>query len=368
MSLMIKALRAAEQRQRERDAGAAGDAGDAGDGAADRTGSGPIGSDTGEPGGSGAEAAWVAQTAPGMAPSASGDGSPPLARLFSRRIGIPLGGIGLLAVGALVWMLWTAPAVNQMQQPLAAPSEPPAPVFALEPESVGSAEPAPPFQDRLSEPLALVADPGDPMAMSVDGVDGSAVPADVLVPLLVAGQPAGAMEPEGSLPADAVALSDLRADSAEAIAVALDPTAPTLEESVAAPPMSLPSESTQGSTVPEEALLAALEGWARAWASRDVTAYLDAYSARFEPAGNLERGQWIAQRRERVAAPSFIQVNVIAPSFESAEAGYRARFWQEYRSDRYSSSRAKQLTFIDENGRWRILREELIDGDPRGGS
>lgn len=104
------------------------------------------------------------------------------------------------------------------------------------------------------------------------------------------------------------------------------------------------------------AVEAAINRWARAWAARDVDAYLAAYAGNYAADG-LSRDAWVAQRRARITAPTKIELELsdlkIAQQGNTATATFR----QAYRSDRHRSTVIKTLTLALQNGEWRIVGE-----------
>lgn len=103
-----------------------------------------------------------------------------------------------------------------------------------------------------------------------------------------------------------------------------------------------------------------VKAWAAAWSEQRVKEYLAFYAADFEPADFASRPAWEAMRRQRVAAPSFIEVEVDLDSMvvhESNPGEASATFTQSYRSDRFGDTVEKTLDLVREQGAWRIRRE-----------
>lgn len=97
--------------------------------------------------------------------------------------------------------------------------------------------------------------------------------------------------------------------------------------------------------------------WSSAWSAKDVDTYIGTYSASFGPEGGVSRQTWEAQRRDRVARPKRIRVDVVNPQFLALGDGrVRVIFQQEYESDSFSDQVTKVLEFRDEDG-WKIVRE-----------
>lgn len=107
----------------------------------------------------------------------------------------------------------------------------------------------------------------------------------------------------------------------------------------------------------DEAVRAAVLGWADAWSRQDVEAYLDAYGEAFEPPDAMDRGAWREQRQDRLSSPKFIEVSLegLKVSLDGDKAV--ARFLQHYRSDIYEGSSAKLLELEREGDGWKIVAE-----------
>lgn len=106
------------------------------------------------------------------------------------------------------------------------------------------------------------------------------------------------------------------------------------------------------------AVLALVERWRKAWAEQDVAAYLAAYAADFRPEDGRAVEAWRAERRERVGAPDWIEVEIASIEVSAVGDGRaRVRFEQAYRSDGYADRARKTLTLVRRQDGWRILRE-----------
>ncbi len=104
-----------------------------------------------------------------------------------------------------------------------------------------------------------------------------------------------------------------------------------------------------------------VRGWAEAWSSQDVDAYLSHYSKSFRPGGGLGLASWRAQRRERLTAPEYIRVAITAAEIELVDTERaRATFFQSYRSDRLRDTVRKVLELVWEGGAWKIAEEKVV--------
>lgn len=102
-----------------------------------------------------------------------------------------------------------------------------------------------------------------------------------------------------------------------------------------------------------------VETWRAAWSSADIDTYLDSYVPGYRPDANTSHQAWRAQRRQRLTAPSFIEVRfgtlqVVSSSNERVVL----RFEQDYESNTFSDRVMKTLTLVPtEDGDWRIQTE-----------
>jgi tetratricopeptide (TPR) repeat protein len=102
---------------------------------------------------------------------------------------------------------------------------------------------------------------------------------------------------------------------------------------------------------------AAVYAWAKAWASKDVEAYLGAYGKSFSPPGGQTRKAWEEERRKRISGKSSIQVKLEKLSVTVDGGKAIARFRQDYRADALVVSSRKTLELSKSGERWLIVRE-----------
>ncbi|MEM7351315.1 MAG: hypothetical protein AAF657_10945 [Acidobacteriota bacterium] len=102
--------------------------------------------------------------------------------------------------------------------------------------------------------------------------------------------------------------------------------------------------------------------WARSWSEQRVDDYLAHYASNFRPPNGLGRGDWEAQRRQRISSPASIEVGVEQLEIVTvASRAAVATFVQSYRSATYKDRVAKLLDLVREGGEWRILEERLLE-------
>ncbi len=149
----------------------------------------------------------------------------------------------------------------------------------------------------------------------------------------------------GAAPAKPVAVA---VAAAPVVVAAAEPAKPVVEKPVAPRP---------GNTE----VLDTVNGWAKAWAAKDVAAYLAFYGKDFKTPAGESRADWEKARRQRISAPKSIAVTVDAPKVSvPAEGQASVTFRQGYRSDVIKSTNTtKTLILARIDGRWLIQQERV---------
>ena len=107
-------------------------------------------------------------------------------------------------------------------------------------------------------------------------------------------------------------------------------------------------------------VLEAVNGWARAWSSKDVDAYLSFYAKDFKTPKGEARPAWEKERRQRISAPKSISVSVNSPKVSaSGDDKASVTFRQSYKSDALSTTSTKTLVMVKAGGRWQIQQERV---------
>jgi tetratricopeptide (TPR) repeat protein len=104
---------------------------------------------------------------------------------------------------------------------------------------------------------------------------------------------------------------------------------------------------------------AAVRNWAKAWASRDMKAYLASYGRDFETPGGVKRSAWEDERRQRITGKSKISVTLSNLNISVNGSKASAKFRQDYRADGLSVSSRKVLEMAKAGDRWVIVRESV---------
>ena len=105
----------------------------------------------------------------------------------------------------------------------------------------------------------------------------------------------------------------------------------------------------------------AVEGWARAWSSKDVKGYLGYYAPDFEVPGGADRAAWEKERTERIQKPKSIEVSVKVLSVQASGNEATVKVRQSYRSDTLKSDNTKTLRLVRSGDRW-LIKQERVGG------
>ena len=112
---------------------------------------------------------------------------------------------------------------------------------------------------------------------------------------------------------------------------------------------------------PDDAVLRAVDKWAKAWAARNEADYFAAYDAAFVPVGDASRAAWETRRRLLLGMSTDIDVRIDSPSVERNGDGHATvTFNQFYRSESYRDAVVKQLRLVERNGQWLIVEEKIL--------
>jgi tetratricopeptide (TPR) repeat protein len=106
-----------------------------------------------------------------------------------------------------------------------------------------------------------------------------------------------------------------------------------------------------------DAINAAVNKWAKAWANKNVDQYLASYGASFKPAKGMSRKAWEEQRRERISKPSKINIELSNIKIESDETTAKVKFKQSYQADGKPIRTSKKLLMKRDGDNWYIVEE-----------
>ena len=142
--------------------------------------------------------------------------------------------------------------------------------------------------------------------------------------------------------------------------VAMAPSLPAAAAPVVAP---APESAAEAAATIDDALAgvgAAVEGWRRAWSSRDTRTFFSFYrSDRSPDVRYADFAAWQRYKQRAITSKSSIEVSLSEIAIEPLDSGrMRATFRQRYRSDRLQSDDDKELIWQRGNdGRWQIVSE-----------
>jgi tetratricopeptide (TPR) repeat protein len=137
------------------------------------------------------------------------------------------------------------------------------------------------------------------------------------------------------------------------------PAAPPAQKPAAEKPAAAKPSPEANTTAATAEIVAALNGWAKAWSKKDADAYLAYYAKEFKTTGGEPRAEWEKARRARIAAPKSIAVSVDKPKVTmTGPAQAKVTFRQSYRSDVLKTNSSKTVIMTKNDGRWQIAQEK----------
>jgi tetratricopeptide (TPR) repeat protein len=123
-----------------------------------------------------------------------------------------------------------------------------------------------------------------------------------------------------------------------------------------------PAETTKApvdaSADEERNVTDAVGNWAKAWSSQDADKYLASYADSFKTPKGESRKTWEQQRRERIAAPKSISVELANQNVTIVDSSNaKVTFKQSYKGAGKPIRTDKTLLLKKENGSWLIEQE-----------
>ena len=119
-----------------------------------------------------------------------------------------------------------------------------------------------------------------------------------------------------------------------------------------------PDEMDSAASEFEQGVLSTARQWAQAWSNKDSAGYLNHYHPTFKPTRGLSRSTWEQQRKQRIAKPRFIEIEVLDPEITAtSDDEAKIVFLQVYRSNSYSDETRKYLQMKKQGDSWKIVRE-----------
>ena len=118
-----------------------------------------------------------------------------------------------------------------------------------------------------------------------------------------------------------------------------------------------PAERLSADAEGAQEVINAINAWAKAWASKDMAGYFNAYGDKFDPPGNQSRKAWESERTDRIVSKKSISVSVSDFDVKLSEGKATASFRQNYKAGALVANSRKTLDMVRQNGRWLIVRE-----------
>jgi tetratricopeptide (TPR) repeat protein len=120
------------------------------------------------------------------------------------------------------------------------------------------------------------------------------------------------------------------------------------------------AKASAGQGTDADEVIKTMHAWAKAWAGKDVSAYLAHYAKDFKTPKGEARADWETARKQRINAPKKIEVGIESPKVSiGGDNTASVSFRQIYRSDVIKSSGTKTLVMVKANGKW-LIREERV--------
>lgn len=196
--------------------------------------------------------------------------------------------------------------------------------------------------------LALIRELFKPNLKSQTPAAPVAAPAVPAVPATVVAKPPAAVPAPVPAPAPVIAP-----------ATSVAPMVAAAKPATAAAPSAAPAKPLVSDNSVKEAkeVEGAVRAWAKAWAAKDMTAYLGAYGKEFDPPGKQSRSAWEQERRKRIVGKSNISVKlenlIVTVNGNKAVAKFR----QDYRANALAVSSRKTLELLKTGDQWLIVKE-----------
>ena len=104
-----------------------------------------------------------------------------------------------------------------------------------------------------------------------------------------------------------------------------------------------------------------VRNWAKAWSDKDAVNYVNHYTRDYSHAPGKSHVDWVTLRRQRLAKPKFIRVNVQQLRTQRlSNTTASVQFLQKYQSDTINDSIQKMLILVIEDGEWKIQQELVL--------
>lgn len=119
------------------------------------------------------------------------------------------------------------------------------------------------------------------------------------------------------------------------------------------------ADNKQAVAKDQQTVSAEVTGWAKAWSSKNVPAYLAYYAPSFKTPSGMSRKAWESNRHDRIVEKKQIRVEVSKIRVTIKDNVATAKFIQEYGSNQLTASTRKTLIFNKIGNRWLITEENV---------
>lgn len=205
--------------------------------------------------------------------------------------------------------------------------------------------------ENLGDVYAKLASQAYNKALQLDGTNSAVAPKLALIRDLFSATSAKNQRP--TLPAATTPVPPVASTTASAVPMTAKPAA-SAPTQVAGPVATTPKPAAANGSADAEA---AVQAWAKAWAAKDVKAYLAAYGKDFSVPGGVSRNDWEEERRQRIVTKSKISVHLEGLTVTVSGNTAVAKFRQEYKAGNLAVSSRKTLDLLKTSDRWQIIRE-----------
>jgi tetratricopeptide (TPR) repeat protein len=202
--------------------------------------------------------------------------------------------------------------------------------------------------ENLGDVYAKLASQSYSKALQLDSANTGVPSKLALIRNLFAPDGRGTTKPTAATPAPQAA------PVAPAVSLPPAPAAAPKPMATAPAPKAPPTASTDSGTAD---VVLAVRSWAKAWAAKDMTSYLNAYSSQFDPVGSKSRKAWEKERHSRIVTKGTISIDLSDFDIQVNDNKATVTFKQNYRSGSLVSNSRKTLEMVKENSRWLIARE-----------
>lgn len=223
--------------------------------------------------------------------------------------------------------------------------------------------------ENLGDVYARLASQAYNKALQLDGANAAVQPKLALIrevfkpnlkaqPTVVAAVVAPVAKPTAPPAAVPVPVPTPAVAAAPKIAAA-PPVVSTKPAVVAAPASAIPAKPAviDNAAKDTKAVEGAVHAWAKAWAAKDMSAYLGAYGKEFNPPGQQSRSAWEQERRNRITGKSNISLKLENLSVTVNGNQAVAKFRQDYKANALAVSSRKTLDLLKVGNQWMIVRE-----------